>query len=107
MICEPLKRHLLTDFKVLGFCFSHQVQSVVNDKEEEFYKVLSALEVDGNGCAEASFLNFKLIVTVFEIEDEKQSESTFIVHVVSIDEDLEERLQKEDIKEFLNGVSIE
>lgn len=107
MICDPVKRQMLTEFKILGFCFSTQVQRVVNDNEDELYIVLSKIEFDGNGHAEASLNNLKLIITAFEIIEENQSESTVIVHVVSIDEDLEERLQKEDIKEFLNGVSIE
>jgi hypothetical protein len=107
MICDPVKRQMLTEFKVLGFCFSHQVQRFVDDKEEEFHKVLSELKVDKNGYAEATFLNFKLIVTAFEIDNDKQAESTVIVHVVSIDEQFESVIQKQDIQNFLNSGAIE
>jgi hypothetical protein len=107
MTCDSIKRDLLNEFKVISFCFSNQVQRVADNNEEAFYKVLSELNVDENRCAEASFHNLKLIVNVFEIAEEKQSENTFIVHVVSIDEELEQKLQQDDIKAFLEHGGIE
>jgi hypothetical protein len=107
-VCDPLKRQMLIEFKILAFCFSNQVQRVADDNEEALYKVLSSVEINENGCAEASFINLKLIVNVFEISGEKQSKNTFIVHVVSIDEELEQKLQQQDIKAFLeSGVEID
>ncbi|WP_350431381.1 hypothetical protein ABIS04_13375 [Shewanella sp. H8] len=107
MTCDRTKRDLLNEFKVLSFCFSNQVQRVADDKKEEFYKVLSVLDVDENWYAEASFHNLNLIVNVFDIADEKQSENTFIVHVISIDEELEQKLQQDDINAFLENGGIE
>jgi hypothetical protein len=110
MTCNSIKRDLLNEFKVLSFCFSNQVQRVADAHEAAFYKVLSCVDINKNGCAETSFHNLKLIVNVFEIADEKQSENTFIVHVVSIDEELEQKLQQDDIKAFLDmehGVEID
>jgi uncharacterized protein YyaL (SSP411 family) len=107
MICHPLKRQMLIEFKILIFCFSNQVQRIVNDKEKQFYKVLSSIEVDENLYAEASFLNFKLIINVFEIDDENQAEATCILHIVTLDEELEQKLQNEDIKAFLEQSGVE
>ncbi|QDE31961.1 hypothetical protein [Shewanella polaris] len=108
MTSDQTKRDLLYEFKVLSFCFSNQVQRVVDDHESAFYKVLSCVDINKNGCAKTSFHNLTLIINVFEIVDEKQSENTFIVHVVSIDEELEQKLQQDDIKAFLeSGVEID
>lgn len=111
MISDPVKRQMLVEFRVLRFCLSNQIRQVVDDNEEQFFQVLSNIEVDENGYAEVLFNKFRLFISVIELEselDKKQSESTIFLHVVTINEELERDIEKQSIKEFLNGaISIE
>jgi hypothetical protein len=116
MICDPVKRQMLVEFRVIRFCLSNQVSEIIDDKEEEFYKALSKLNIDENGFAEASFFTFRLFISVIELESEldsklenKQSESTTFLHVVAINEELERDVEKQSIQEFLGSgeISIE
>tara|TARA_R110001583_G_scaffold186087_1_gene346623 strand:+ start:128 stop:502 length:375 start_codon:yes stop_codon:yes gene_type:complete len=105
MICDPVKRQLLIEFRVIRFCLSNQIKQVVDDNEEGFYQVLSSIKIDKNGYAEVSFNIFRLFISAIELEselDNKQSESTIFLHVVTINEQLESEIEQQDIQEFLN-----
>ena len=103
--CE--KRQHLIDFKLVAFCVSKQVENVIDGDDEYFYRVLSQINVDENGYAEALFKKLKLYITVIEVEDEEQQENLIIFHIVSIDEELERQLEQESISEFLESGVIE
>jgi hypothetical protein len=97
MVCDPIKRQMLVEFRVVRFCLSNQVRQAVDDNEEQFFQVLSNIKVDQNGYAEVLFNKFRLFISVIKLEnelDEKQSESTIFLHVVAINEQLESKIYK-------------
>ncbi|MFT6908440.1 MAG: hypothetical protein ACJAS1_005141 [Oleiphilaceae bacterium] len=111
MICDPVKRQLLIEFRVIRFCLSNQIRQVVDDNEDEFYEALSKLEIDENGYADVSFFTLRLFISAIVLKselDSNQSESTIFMHIVAINEEIQHELEKKDIKEFLDsGVNFE
>jgi len=85
-----------------------QVNKIIEENEEAFYQILSKINVSNDGYAKAHIEQYELYITVFEVQDDdRQSEGTIFLHVVSIDEELERKLQQEDIDEFMKSGAIE
>lgn len=107
MICDPAKREQLFEFKMIIVCTSKSVNKIAEEKEERFYQVLSEIEVDENGYANAALDQFKLYITVFEVQEEQQSQGTVFFHVVSLDEEIERELEQKEAAQFLKSGVIE